>query len=979
MLCSTGGQQVISCKCIGTQPAVSVACGRDHLDEVCAHVHTSTIQFLHQIAARCSWLCIAPVIFISGMPLLCLWLSANTSQHPELGCFDRCAQDMCAACACRSQQPLVVQLLKGMQGACGTPAALTPALTPAAAHAAADGRSPEHQQQQQQQQQEYLAVPLLLDQLLRLLLPLPTSYHTTAGARGSGCSCVTAAPKQQQQQQQVLELTEAQQQSAVQLLQQLLTAGLLQQQDALLLLCLQPLQSIWQQQQQHQQQPEQAMQSRYSHSQLRLLLQLTESLLGLETTTRSAAAAVPGSEYDSSCSWAAGHAQCMCPLVCTAHTAAVLAFPAAADASQAEQQQSLGAVKWLLLGLCQIQQQLQQAAWLDHRPDYKGSCQTAALLEALVMWLVQHGEPASLLLLQGDQTQQQQQQQLVGSMPEELQQLTWQQRLLIGCLLRPQQRQTDATASEFSSSSSSSGGGGEALLSRLLLPDSLASMQPSNGSSNSAAQAPMQLAQARQLLLDCCEFAATSNAHALLLAQQCTRTADPAGSPHAVDPPHEQHTIQAPASLTKAAALAAAVQQLPWQQLRRGLTLALGQFLPWAAEHQSARVLLRLLPALLQSTLGQHLQQQQQGVTLLSGALDAVDASDAGHQPLQPARKVTAMLWCAELQLVVRAAFLFLQHGKWAQPQAAARFNSNSSSGSGSGTSGLEQARQVAAEQCFRHVSLLVLYIASQAREGLASAAAAQSGSDSCGAGTREGAAQALENTGAGPNSGLNGAADEQASFELVQVCVQELCRLAAALSGCVECSFLQVLLLQLLQQLLAGTVNSKSAAAAGAGEVTAGAGAAALSVPPPPPPVPAAVAMPAAAATADQEAGQTVQQRGAASKSVTAVEIAEGTKVLGSVVLDNTEGAEAADGATGAQPKSSGWHSAFACAGVTYGQLLGWVGQQLQLLPEQLQQLLVPAVVHMAEQQLVGLLGRSLIEEESEDLERMLWIAYAL
>jgi hypothetical protein len=889
-----------------------------------------------------------------------------------LDCLN-CAHDMCCAYACRSQQPLVVQLLKGMQGACSTPAALTPALTCAAgqpalaaagaAAVAAEGRSPG----QQQQQQESLAVPLLLDQLLRLLLPLPISYNMMAVAGGSDCLDVTAAPGQQQQ-QQALELTEAQQQSTVQLLQQLLAARLLQQQDALLLLCLQPLQTIWQQQQ-----LEHTMHCSYSHSQLRLVLQLTESLLGLEATARAAAAAaaaVSGSGSDSSCSWTARHAECLCPLACTAQTAAVLAIPTAKDASQAGQQQSVALVKWLLLGLCQIQQQLQHVAWLDYRPDYKGSCQTAALLEALVMWLAETGESASLLL-QVDQTQQQlQQQQLVGLLPGELQQLTWQQRLLVSCLLRSQGQQGDATTagSDSSSSSSSSSSGGTAVVSSLLLPDSLASMQSSNSNSSnsSQAQAPMKLAQARQLLLDCCEFAATSNAHALLLAQQCIRMADPAAARHAVDPAHlQQQQIIQPPTIATAAALAAAVQQLPWQQLRRGLTLALGQFLPWAAEHQAARVLLRLLPALLQSTLGQHLQQQQ-GVPLLSGALDAVDASDAvrrllqRQQQQQPACKVTAALWCAELQLLVRAVFLFLQHGKWAQPQAAA--------GCSSSPSGVEQARQLAAEQCFRHVSLLALHVASQAKQGLANAAAVRPGSGSCGADTTQAATQ--------PD---NGAADDQASLQLVQVCVQELCRLAAALASCVECSSLQVLLLQLLQQLIAGTGCSKSAAAGVAG-VTGVADAAAPSVPPPPPspPLPAAVAVPATADRADQSAAQTMQQEDAAKNIMSAPGDAEDQEPTAHIaaVQSKVYGAVVADAGSDSQTSPSGWQDQYARTGVTYGQLLGWVGQQLQLLPQQMQQLLMPAVVHMAEQQLMILLNRSLEEKEAEDLERMVWVA---
>jgi hypothetical protein len=70
------------------------------------------------------------------------------------------------------------------------------------------------------------------------------------------------------------------------------------------------------------------------------------------------------------------------------------------------------------------------------------------------------------------------------------------------------------------------------------------------------------------------------------------------------------------------------------------------------------------------------------------------------------------------------------------------------------------------------------------------------------------------------------------------------------------------------------------------------------------------------------------------------------------------------------ALPRHTEWPLGFAncwlavlAAANTHGQLLGWVGQQLQLLPQQLQQLLVPAVVHMAEQQLHGLLGRSQLD----------------
>jgi hypothetical protein len=886
-------------------------------------------------------------------------------------CCYVCAQGMCCDCRCRSQQPLVVQLLKGMQGACSTPAAMTPTLVPAAGLTAAAAAGPAADGTLlQQQQQGYLAVPLLLDQLLRLLLPLPASYQAigVAGREIGSSAGMANVPLQQH----VLELTEAQQLSAVQLLQQLLAAGLLQQQDALLLLSLQPLKLMWQQQQQ---QLEQAPQCSFSHSQVRLILQLTESLLGVTATARRAAAAAASIDRRGSGSWdsqcAAEHMECMCPLACTAETAAALAVPA--DDSDAGQQQFVASVKWLLLGLCQIQQQLQQAAWHDHRPDYKGSRQTAALLEALVMWLVEHGESASLTL-QGDNQQQQQQQQLTGVTVAELQQLTWQQQLLLSCLLQPQKGNLAATGSHSSSSSSSSSSSGvEGELKRLLQPDSLVARSAS--SNNSALPgAPLQLAHARQLLLDCCDFAAASNAHALLLAQQCMRLANPADAAAGVsavdDPP--LLLVADTAARSVAAALAAAVQQLQWPMLRQGLTLALGQFLPWAAEHQAARVLLRLLPALLQATLAQPLQQQQQGVSSSCAALDALSASDAGqrllqHQQQQGAGQVSAGLWCCELQLVVRAVFLFLQHGRWAQPQAVAEVNSNSSSSSGGG-SGIEQARQLAAEQCFRHMSLLVLHIASQARGGLASAAAAHSSSSSSSssAGITQAAATAQKGTGVGP---VIGSADS--SVELVQVCVQELCRLAAALLGCVDCSSLQVLLLQLLQQLIAGAANSE---AAGAGGVVGGADAARPPMPPPPP-APTATEVPAAAATADDRASQTLLQQHPASILTAPGDADDHLQAHDAAVQSRVEGAAAADARPVTPTLPSGWKDEYAYAGVTYGQLLGWVGQQLQLLPQQMQQLLVPAVVHMAEQQLHGLLGRSLTDKEVEGLEDVLLV----
>jgi hypothetical protein len=899
-----------------------------------------------------------------------------------------------------------------MQAACTTHAAVltlsnspaqdsaTAAAAAAASPQAADTFLPEEQQQQQQQQLLLLlrmVVPLLLDQLLRLLLPLPAGYQSLAAAE-IDCSKGTGSTAEVlQQQQQELDMTEAQQLSAVLLLQQLLAAGLLQHQDALLLLCLHPLQVIWQQQQQED------PRCRYSHSQLRLILQLTCSLIGVESTAiGTAAAATAVVAGGGSCSWeqcwADDHAQCICPLMCTAQTAAALApiNQAAASATYAGQQQQqqqqrqqqlrpAAAVKWLLLGLCQIQLQLQQAALLHHRPDYKASAQTAALLEALVAWLAEQKVP-SLVVQEAEEQQQQQWQQQVRLSLEELQHLTWQQRLLVSCVLSKQlgvaARNGAVPLAAVPAQHSSSSGSLEPELCSLLLPDSLLG-RPATYNSSSAKdfQGTLHMSQVRQLLLDCCEFAATSDAHALLLAQQF------AGK---VPTECAGYLATNPDTGSVAAALSAAVQQLTWQQLRQGLTLALGQFLPWASEHQAARVLLRLLPALLQATLGVHLQQQQQqeNVSVLAEVLDAANIPIHGQekrrqQQQQLSSRLSAALWCAELQLAVRAVLLFLQHGKWAQPTASAALNSSSSR---------HQARQLAAEQCFRHLSLLVLHTANQARQNVPKAAQQHSSSSksnnirsvtvSAGvAATQQSseaaaaAAATAAGVGAQPSTAV-GSTSSQVSFELQQVCVQELCRLAAALTGCVECSSLQVVLLQLLQQLLASAGSASAAPAAAA----AAAGSASAHIdaraPPPPPPPPLTVTAAVAAAECGEagaeaaavNAGATVLQQGDA-----AVKELQSSR-QGHAVADDAAVNSAAVARTDERDKQSGWRSITVQGSGTYGGLLGWVGRQLQLLPGQMQQLLAPAVVHMAEQQLAGRLGRSLMDKEVEELESVVY-----
>ncbi|KAF6265491.1 hypothetical protein COO60DRAFT_958972 [Scenedesmus sp. NREL 46B-D3] len=340
-------------------------------------------------------------------------------------------------------------------------------------------------------------------------------------------------------------------------------------------------------------------------------------------------------------------------------------------------------------------------------------------------------------------------------------------------------------------------------------------------------------------------------------------------------------------------------------------------------------------------------------------------AAAAASSPLH------AVLLCAELQLVVRAVFLFLQHGRWAQPQAGAGL-----SGSSSG-SRWEQARQVAAEQCFRHVSLLVLHITNSAKQELVVVAAADQ-TDSAAASSQlaAAAAQQQHEASAAVEAGAAGTVTHVLSIASVQVCVQELCCLAAALSGCVDCSALQVLLLllQLLQQLLGGA-HSRSAVSAGSASASAVEG---LLPRPPLPAGPDVATMQAVAHSASSAAEQAVPttQQQEAVQSVAVGDAAGARFAHGAAALSKDDDLQADSAGAEAPPVLPGWQDQCMFAGVPCGQLLSWVGRQLQLLPRQMQQLLVPAAGHMAEQQLAGLLGRSLTEEEVEEVENVARIA---
>ncbi|KAF8066313.1 hypothetical protein HT031_002636 [Scenedesmus sp. PABB004] len=517
----------------------------------------------------------------------------------------------------RAQQPLVLQLFAGMAAACAVPAA-APLWPPAPGGPGA--------------KQESAEVSVLLDQLLRLLLPPPGGASFAVG----GVAAEQAAP---------LELTEGQRGAAVCLVQRLLEEGLLQQRPALQLLCARPLAALARRQ-------AGAAAGGCSPCQLRLLLALAEGLLGLAAVgpLSSGSAGSAGSLLEQCM---AAQPACRCPLVATHATCEALL--AATDGAAGAEGPTLGE---LLLGLCAAEEQLQQAALLELRPDFEGAGQAVAVLEALCF-----GRPAAGRAEQS-----------AAAPPallttEQLQRLPWPQRLLLA--------------------PAAAGSGASAELSALLQPRSLAPGEAGGVES---------VAGARQLLLDCCSFAAASDTHALLLAQAlAAAAAGGSGGPDPVPPPLPPPPPPCPAAGGPASGepgsqplrdvargLAAATLGLPWELTRQGATLALGQALPWAAEHQAARVLLRLLPALLAAAL----------------------------RPRPPQQQFAGAVWLAELQLVARGSLLFLMHGRWAQRARGAA----------------PAALQAAGEQCFRRASHLAMHAAGQARgwcgDGAAGAAA---------------------------------------------------------------------------------------------------------------------------------------------------------------------------------------------------------------------------------------------------------------
>jgi len=151
------------------------------------------------------------------------------------------------------------------------------------------------------------------------------------------------------------------------------------------------------------------------------------------------------------------------------------------------------------------------------------------------------------------------------------------------------------------------------------------------------------------------DFAASSDANAQLLSLcVASGAAGQPGSPRASTPLSDQI----------AADLAAAVQQLPGDTLRRALLLAVGRLMPCVTEGAARRALQDALPAIL--------------------ATKAAAASAAAPKP--------AIAASATMQLACRAAFVFLSHARWAVDAAPSSL-------------------QLAAEQCFRHINALAMHL----------------------------------------------------------------------------------------------------------------------------------------------------------------------------------------------------------------------------------------------------------------------------
>lgn len=655
---------------------------------------------------------------------------------------------------------------------------------------------------------------------------------------------------------------------------------------------------------------------------------------------------------------------CCCPLHCESLpllelAAAEAAQPAAAQQHPQQRQQqpvpvaAAGNIKSLLVGLCRAQQLLQEVAFAAYRPDYQGTSQAAALLEALVAAAAAAGASIGFAAATN--------QDKPGpgtaaaaaaafTLPE-WQQLMWQQRILLSQLIPaellgvqdsnpaddPACTVHDPSTANLSISSSSSSRGA---LAGLLQP---ASLQVLSAGSATAAPAVNMAA----LVLDCCRFAAVSNTCGDVLAQAVVAlgssainspTAAAAGSA-ACREGEQAVTISLSCSLAVSisTALATALSNgySSPQQLKQSAAIALGQFLPWASSSEAARVVLRLVPALLGLT-GVSKQQQLQ----LQQGLAAPSA-------------VSLECWSATVQVVCRAVKLFLLHGTWpsspaqqpagagdaASATARAAAEAAAAAAAVGGVGRLRDAKQLAAEQCFRHVSSLLMAVmgalASTSCEVLQPTWTAGTGvAEGSSTSTNQHMGHAHAAAGDQRNPAETAAAAASAELRLMQLCVKELCGLVAALCAQYDCSGVQAVLLQLLMQLSSlighGRVVSSTAATS-----ESDASSKAPTADPQHPAAAAAAGGLHAAAAASASAGAEVALQ---------VPPAATRPAWQCVVLP--------DGATGSKV------------------LLEWVAAQLQQLPPQLQQLLGPGVVHVAEQHLTQVLGRALEPVELDELE---------
>jgi hypothetical protein len=580
----------------------------------------------------------------------------------------------------------------------------------------------------------------------------------------------------------------------------------------------------------------------------------------------------------------------------------------------------------------------------------------------------------------------------------ELQQLSWQQRMLMSSLLLPpankhqaqpeasQQQQPDGQMAEEEEEEEEEEETSSCLQHLMLLPASLAETS-SYGAATAAvagstpSQPPQppqqQLVHVQQLLLDCCHFAAASDQHAaqlasaMLTSQQtpsptaaaAVAEADVGGRGAAVQAGGNQYAAQV------AARLAAAVAQCSWQLIRQGSLLALGRFLPFAAEAAAARVLLQLFPPLLWVKSVQ--QQQQQCVTIYEAAKDP--CYDTAYSS-----SFQGAVWVAEVQLLCRAVVVLLTHSRWLQPtcvagprtgKEASGTTSSKSITSSSNVTEVEVAQQAAAEQCFRHISMLVMQLLGEQRTAAAAAAAPLRGSGNhLSAITTTTAISSTSRDRSGSPDFTESDNRLECRVDLLRVCVQQICGMVSVLEATVDCQALQVLLLQLLTQLchfrrLAAALTAHARGAADASSSSSSCGGVYMEQNPArctgrlPAVAPATIGGGGAAVTA--------AANGASATATDAAGVETATDII-----------EDIDGSTGAELQGSlhlhtvTWQQCVVCAGLSVEEMLQWLRQQLRLLPPAMRQLLSQAIVALCEAQLTAALGRGMTDAELDEVE---------